>query len=53
MSKIKENDLNLERYFQVMEFVNTQETRLENQLYTKIAQINKSLFKNQVCVYVF
>lgn len=44
-----ENDLDLHKYFETIELIEMQEKRINNQLYTKIAQINKSLFTNRVC----
>ena len=47
------SDLDLSKYFETIELIESQEKRLKNELYSKVAQLNKSLFTNQVCVFTF
>ena len=46
----KEEDLDLTKYFESMELIDIQQNRLTKQVYSKVAQINQSLFANEVFV---
>ena len=48
-----DGDLDLNKYFEILKSIQAQEKRIKNQLYTNIAQINKELYKNQVCIRTF
>lgn len=44
------DDLDLNKYFEASELIEIQEKRIKKELYSKIAQINKELYENQVCL---